>query len=228
MGIPRGPLKKKRRKQRKKAKTIAARQAPQRATVLEQLTEGATLTNACQQAGINLWTLTSWRKKSKAFDEQVMRAMASNRKEMVHDALYVNAVNRMNVIAQIAWLKINDPQAREALTQVAVGDGKGGPVKLEHTLAGLMKAALNGNGHGGNGTGGGNGNGRKDAGRLGEALRVSPAEGGTAGALRGVAGVGAGGSHNRLPAGAGQQGAEPGPDKAGRSGALGERGDRAE
>ncbi|MHA1395784.1 MAG: hypothetical protein ACTSRZ_19965 [Promethearchaeota archaeon] len=75
----------------------------QKEAFLESLRNGISIRKACKYASITEMTIWRWRKRSKAFDEEVLSILDS-RTQTVEDALFMNAL-KGNVTAQIFWLK---------------------------------------------------------------------------------------------------------------------------
>ena len=75
----------------------------QKEAFLKSLRNGVSIRKACKYAGITEMTIWRWRKRSKAFDEEVLSILDS-RTQTVEDALFMNAL-KGNVTAQIFWLK---------------------------------------------------------------------------------------------------------------------------
>jgi len=83
--------------------SIKSRKKRQKEAFLKSLKAGTSITKASEAAGIDYSTIWLWRKKSKAFNNQV-NAILDSRTQIVEDALYTNALKK-NVVAQIFWLK---------------------------------------------------------------------------------------------------------------------------
>jgi transposase-like protein len=72
--------------------------------VLTSLKNGASIPQACKAANIDRSTIWMWRKTDENFGNQVYEAKDS-RIDIVEDALYINATEKMNITAQIFFLK---------------------------------------------------------------------------------------------------------------------------
>jgi transposase-like protein len=73
-------------------------------SVLTSLKNGASIPQACKAANIDRSTIWMWRKTDENFGNQVYEAKDS-RIDIVEDALYINATEKMNITAQIFFLK---------------------------------------------------------------------------------------------------------------------------
>jgi hypothetical protein len=158
-------------------RTMAIRRQKQMDVIIGNLTEGSTITAACEAADVGATrTFYGWLREYPKFKKAVDAAMESRMKVM-EDAVYATGV-RGNVTAQFGWLKKHSEHWRKALCMSYVGGtGPDGAVPLKvDGLAGMIKAALAKEKTGEEDTGG-----QADTGRPGQAVHLPPAEGGPAG-----------------------------------------------
>jgi hypothetical protein len=109
-------------------------ESPQKKALLESLSKGVSVTEACKAAGIGRRTYYNWLEKDPDFEKDV-RASEQAQIQTVEDSLYMNALNG-NVTAQIfylcnrsnkRWLNIQRVESKTTLTHggniTIIGEG---------------------------------------------------------------------------------------------------------
>jgi hypothetical protein len=155
-------------------RTVDARRQKQMDVIIGNLTEGTTITAACEAADLGATrTFYDWLRAYPKFKNGVEAAMESRMKVM-EDAVYATGV-RGNVTAQFGWLKKHSEHWRKALCMSYVGGtGPDGAVPLKvDGLAGMIKAALAKEKTGEEDAGG-----QADTGRPGQTVHLPPPEAG--------------------------------------------------
>lgn len=96
--------------------------AIRRGVFLEALKEGASIRKACLLASLDRSTIAAWRAKDAAFAD-VMDEAIQDGLDLVEDALFENATEKQNVIAQIFTLKCRRPERWRETSKVEVTVG---------------------------------------------------------------------------------------------------------
>ena len=105
--------------------------------VLKSLRAGNNLTQACQDAGIDISTLWLWRKKYKDVDEKVEEALYE-RNVIVEDALFEKAI-KGNVTAQIFWLCNRLPERWKNVQKIEASGFEVGNIEIHISDANVKR-----------------------------------------------------------------------------------------